>query len=101
MSTRQEYGDRIRLVVPMLFPGPVGQSSKEEKDLGRGKTKIQFDLKPEELESFLNDYIIRQDEAKEILATKICTHFNRIKFSELTGVKTGTTGWATSRTISS
>ncbi len=82
----KKYGDRIRLVVPMLFPKPQAEEvSKEEKELGEGKKKkIHFDLKPEELEAFLNDYIIRQDDAKEILATKVCTHFNRIKFTELT-----------------
>jgi len=82
----KKYGDRIRLVVPMLFPkAQTEEVSKEEKEFGEGKKeKINFDLKPEELEAFLNDYIIRQDEAKEILATKICTHFNRIKFTELT-----------------
>ena len=81
----KKYGDRIRLVVPMLFPKPQTEEvQKEEKDLGEGKKKIHFDLKPEELEAFLDDYIIRQDEAKEILATKICTHFNRIKFTEMT-----------------
>ena len=81
----KKYGDRIRLVVPMLFPKPQAEEvSKEEKELGEGKKKIHFDLKPEELESFLNDYIIRQEDAKEILATKICTHFNRIKFTEIT-----------------
>jgi endopeptidase Clp ATP-binding regulatory subunit ClpX len=81
----KKYGDRIRLVVPMLFPKPQTEEvSKEEKELGEGKKKIYFDLKPEELEAFLNDYIIRQEEAKEILATKICTHFNRIKFTEMT-----------------
>jgi endopeptidase Clp ATP-binding regulatory subunit ClpX len=69
----------------MLFPKPQTEEvSKEEKELGEGKKKIHFDLKPEELEAFLNDYIVRQDEAKEILATKICTHFNRIKFTEMT-----------------
>jgi endopeptidase Clp ATP-binding regulatory subunit ClpX len=69
----------------MLFPKPETEEvSKEEKELGEAKKKIQFDLKPEELEAFLNDYIIRQDQAKEILATKICTHFNRIKFTEMT-----------------
>jgi endopeptidase Clp ATP-binding regulatory subunit ClpX len=81
----KKYGDRIRLVVPMLFPKPQTEEvSKEEKELGEGKKKIHFDLKPEELEAFLNDYIIRQEDAKEILATKICTHFNRIKFTEIT-----------------
>src|SRR4030043_45514 len=81
----KKYGDRIRLVVPMLFPKPQTEEvSKEEKEVGEGKKKIHFDLKPEELEAFLNDYIIRQDDAKEILATKVCTHFNRIKFTEMT-----------------
>jgi ATP-dependent Clp protease ATP-binding subunit ClpX len=81
----KKYGDRIRLVVPMLFPkAETEEASKEEKELGGGKKRIHFDLKPEELEAFLNDYIIRQDDAKEILATKICTHFNRIKFTEMT-----------------
>jgi endopeptidase Clp ATP-binding regulatory subunit ClpX len=81
----KKYGDRIRLVVPMLFPkAETEEASKEEKELGGGKKRIHFDLKPEELEAFLNDYIIRQDDAKEILATKICTHFNRIKFTEIT-----------------
>ncbi len=81
----KKYGDRIRLVVPMLFPKPQTEEvSKEEKEPGEGKHKIHFALKPEELEAFLNDYIIRQEQAKEILSTKICTHFNRIKFTELT-----------------
>ena len=82
----KKYGDRIRLVVPMLFPKPQTEEVlKEEKELGEGKKrKLHFDLKPEELEAFLNDYIIQQEEAKGILATKICTHFNRIKFTELT-----------------
>ncbi len=81
----KKYGDRIRLVVPMLFTKPQTEEiPKDEKELGEGKKKIHFDLKPEELEAFLDDYIIRQGEAKEILATKICTHFNRIKFTEMT-----------------
>jgi len=81
----KKYGDRIKLVVPMLFPKPQAEEvSKEEKEPVEGKKKIHFDLKPEELEAFLNDYIIQQEEAKAILATKICTHFNRIKFTEMT-----------------
>ena len=40
---------------------------------------LQFDLKPEELIAYLDEFVIRQDAAKAILATKICTHFNRLK----------------------
>ena len=38
-----------------------------------------FDLKPEELESYLNQYVVGQHEAKAILSTKICTHFNCLR----------------------
>ena len=56
----KKYGDRIRLVVPMLFPKTeTEEASKEEKEPAKGKWKINFDLKPEELEAFLNDYIIQ------------------------------------------
>ena len=47
--------------------------------------EIDFDLKPEELEAYLNEYVIKQTQAKEILATKICTHFNRMKLDREEG----------------
>ena len=47
--------------------------------------EIDFDLKPEELEAYLSEYVIKQTQAKEILATKICTHFNRMKLDREEG----------------
>lgn len=38
-----------------------------------------FDLKPAELENYLDEYLIGQKEAKGIIATKICTHFHKAK----------------------
>ena len=79
----KKYGDRVRLVVPMLFPktgtGEAGGKGKRESKEAR---TTRFDMKPEELEAYLNEYVIKQDEAKAVLATKICTHFNRINFLE-------------------
>jgi endopeptidase Clp ATP-binding regulatory subunit ClpX len=46
------------------------------------KGELEFNLKPEELESFLNKYVIGQEEAIEIIATKVCTHFNRMKLEK-------------------
>jgi len=76
----KKYGDRIKIVSPLLFP----QSDPRKKEEG-GKGDLKksgvpaFDMKPEELESYLDGYVVRQDQAKGVLATKICTHFNRIK----------------------
>ena len=40
---------------------------------------VDFNLKPEDLESYLNQYVVGQEEAIEVIATKVCTHFNRMK----------------------
>lgn len=77
----KKYGDRIRLVVPMLFPkAGTGEAGGKRKKEPKVSGKPRFDMKPEELEAYLNEYVVRQDEAKAVLATKICTHFNRINF---------------------
>lgn len=73
----KKYGSRIKVVSPYWVAKP------EPKQQGKGKSdklsQINFDLKPEELEAYLDQYVIKQEAAKSILATKICTHFNRIR----------------------
>lgn len=44
--------------------------------------KMRFDLKPKELESYLKEFLEQQDEAIEILATKIATHYNRMRLED-------------------
>jgi len=75
----KKFGNNVKIVSPAVFP----QAETLDLDEGRStkRKSIDFDLKPEELIAHLDQYIIKQDEAKAILATKICTHFNRIKFS--------------------
>lgn len=79
----KKYGDRVRLSVPFLFPEKDGFTTIDKaKKKGKVEHKINFNMKPRELEAYLNEYVIKQDKAKEILATKICTHFNRIKYRD-------------------
>ena len=78
----KKYGDRVKLLTPMSFPEtdemPGDRDDKVSKKDARDRQKIKFTMKPVELEAYLNDYAIGQGRAKEILATKICTHFNRV-----------------------
>lgn len=84
-----KYGRRV------IVPPATDRESKEPSDEGVGKKvqgQINFDLKPSELEAYLQQYVVGQDEAIEVLATKICTHFNRMRlensrpdFEELVG----------------
>ncbi|MBM3328733.1 MAG: AAA family ATPase [Calditrichaeota bacterium] len=41
--------------------------------------EIRFDTKPSELIDYLKSYIVGQDSAIEVAATKICTHFHRMR----------------------
>jgi endopeptidase Clp ATP-binding regulatory subunit ClpX len=76
-----KYGNRIRVMGTQIgpWPGAVESGGGQEVEEGAEPT-IRFDMKPAELHEYLDRFVIRQDAAKEILATKICTHFNRIRY---------------------
>ncbi len=73
----KKFGSHVKLISPMILP----QEAVAEKAKGpsREKKSVTFNLKPEELIAYLDQYVVKQDQAKAILATKICTHFNRIR----------------------
>jgi ATP-dependent Clp protease ATP-binding subunit ClpX len=75
----EKFGGRVKLIAPMVIPQ---EPPADKEGTPARKKKINFSLKPEELEAYLDQYVIKQDEAKAILATKVCTHFNRIKYAE-------------------
>ncbi|MFO8047640.1 MAG: AAA family ATPase [Desulfosudaceae bacterium] len=86
----EKYGDTVKLVSPVIAPD--NNASESDGRSGKSDSLLNFDLKPEELAAYLDQYIIRQDEAKRILATKICTHFNRVRHQELWGGGAGLVG---------
>jgi ATP-dependent Clp protease ATP-binding subunit ClpX len=75
----KKYGNRIKIISPFLFP----KGQEAESDEGKGGDKKgagpTFNMLPEELEAFLESFVVKQMDAKAVLATKVCTHFNRIK----------------------
>lgn len=80
----EKFGGRVKLISPVILPQEISfEEEGEEKP--PEKKKLEFSLKPEELEAYLDQYIVKQNQAKAILATKICTHFNRIKHAESSG----------------
>ncbi|MDZ7346632.1 MAG: AAA family ATPase [candidate division KSB1 bacterium] len=72
---REKYGDAVVIPPqPDSYGTPPGEAAGPRK-----RPNINFHLKPTELEAYLKQYVVGQDEAVEVLATKICTHFNRMK----------------------
>jgi len=76
----KKFGGSVKMVSPLVLPQETAKEKTE--DPTHKKQKLNFDLKPEDLIAYLDQYVVKQDKAKAILATKICTHFNRIKRSE-------------------
>ncbi|MFH1102554.1 MAG: AAA family ATPase [Pseudomonadota bacterium] len=79
----KKFGDSVKIASPIILPQELPYEKPEGQP--KKKKKISFDLKPEDLISYLDRFIVKQDQAKAILATKICTHFNRIKRAEQSG----------------
>ncbi|MFO7666627.1 MAG: AAA family ATPase [Desulfobacterales bacterium] len=73
----RKFGGTTRVAAPatLLKEDQAEKTGRSKKD----DIKLNFDLKPENLISYLDQYITKQDEAKAVLSTKICTHYNRIK----------------------
>jgi endopeptidase Clp ATP-binding regulatory subunit ClpX len=74
---RKKFGAHVQVMSPMVMTQEA--IVEKPKETSREKKKIDFNLKPEELIAYLDQYVVKQDQAKAILATKICTHFNRIR----------------------
>ena len=78
----KKFGNQVKV----LSPQPM--QNRADADDGRQTSfaeKIRFNLKPAELIAHLDQYVVKQDRAKAILSTKICTHFNRIRQSRQSG----------------
>ena len=87
----KKFGGSVKLATPIVLPQSDTDDTVEQP--ARKLSDINFDLKPEELIAYLDQYIIKQDRAKAILSTKICTHFNRIRHRQsLAGNITGLVG---------
>ena len=76
----RKYGDRVKIVSAGFFPQADGEKEDQAHKAALSELPFHFDMKPEELVAYLDEYIIKQERAKAVLATKICTHFNRIRF---------------------
>ncbi len=88
----KKYGDRVKIISPLIFPKPDQLSSdKTGKEADSGALPA-FDMLPEELESYLDSFVVKQEQAKMVLSTKVCTHFNRIKHANKFAGKKKTVG---------
>ena len=59
--------------------GQVDESEPEIIETQEADSIYEFDLKPRDVKSHLDRYVIRQDDAKKALAIAVCDHYNHAK----------------------
>jgi endopeptidase Clp ATP-binding regulatory subunit ClpX len=76
----KKYGDRIKIISPFLFPKGKEDLVDDGKEKSDDRHSPAFDMLPMDLNAYLESFIVKQDQAKAVLSTKVCTHFNRVNY---------------------
>ena len=75
---KQNFGDRVSVAA---FPAPEpAESEPEEKPEKSDNQEFEFNFLPRDIKAHLDRFVIKQDEAKKVLAIAVCDHYNHAKF---------------------
>jgi ATP-dependent Clp protease ATP-binding subunit ClpX len=75
---KQNFGDRVSVAA---FPAPdPAESEVEEKPEKSDNQEFEFNFLPRDIKAHLDRFVIKQDEAKKVLAIAVCDHYNHAKF---------------------
>lgn len=78
---KKQFGDKVTFssfrdpFTPAAEPPEPTPESEEEEN----PSWLNFRYKPKDIKAYLDKYVIRQDEAKKVLATAVCDHYNHAR----------------------
>jgi ATP-dependent Clp protease ATP-binding subunit ClpX len=75
---KQNFGDRVSVAT---FPGPEPAAVEtEEKPEKIDNQEFEFNFLPRDIKAHLDRFVIKQEEAKKVLAIAVCDHYNHAKY---------------------
>src|SRR6201981_568045 len=75
---KQNFGDRVSVAA---FPAPEpAEAEPEEKAEKIDNQEFEFDFLPRDIKAHLDRFVIKQEEAKKVLAIAVCDHYNHAKY---------------------
>src|SRR5712671_279948 len=75
---KQNFGDRVSVAA---FPAPEpAEAETEEKPEKIDSQAFDFNFLPRDIKAHLDRFVIKQDEAKKVLAIAVCDHYNHAKY---------------------
>src|SRR6202035_4156558 len=75
---KQNFGDRVS-VATFAEPEPAA-AEEEEKPEKIDNNEFEFSLLPRDIKAHLDRFVIKQDEAKKVLAIAVCDHYNHANY---------------------
>src|SRR5258708_7240825 len=75
---KQNFGDRVSVAA---FPArEPAEDETEEKPEKIDNQEFEFNFLPRDIKAHLDRFVIKQDEAKKVLAIAVCDHYNHAKY---------------------
>ena len=75
---KQNFGDRVS-VATITEPEPA-VAEEEEKPEKTEHKEFEFHLLPRDIKAHLDRFVIKQEEAKKVLAIAVCDHYNHANY---------------------
>src|SRR5467141_2377437 len=76
---KQNFGDRVS-VAAFPAPEPAEVEPEETKIDPAAAGEFEFNFLPRDIKAHLDRFVIKQDEAKKVLAIAVCDHYNHAKY---------------------
>src|SRR6184192_2999074 len=75
---KQNFGDRVSVAT---FAEPEQAAAEDEEKIEKADHKeFEFNLLPRDIKGHLDRFVIKQDEAKKVLAIAVCDHYNHANY---------------------
>src|SRR5262249_60294167 len=75
---KQNFRDRVS-VATFAEPEPAPAEEEEKPEKVEHK-QFEFNLLPRDIKAHLDRFVIKQDEAKKVLAIAVCDHYNHANY---------------------
>ncbi len=75
---KSNFGDRVQFAT---YTTPeTAEAGGDEKPVKIDKDEFVFNFLPRDIKAHLDRFVIKQDEAKKVLAIAVCDHYNHAKY---------------------
>ena len=75
---KSNFGDRVAFTT-VTQPEPV-ETGADETTSTEEATQFEFNFLPRDIKAHLDRFVIKQDEAKKVLAIAVCDHYNHVNY---------------------